>query len=1337
MPLLPGFTVISGPNGSGKSNILDSLLFCLGLASSRGMRAERLPDLVNQNQAKRRSTVETIVTATFDITDVADKLLSNDEEDDQKELESRTAELLGESGGGLTLEATVVDAQETDDQAIEGQADQGSDLASGELPLDAISQATLSQSNGYSNDSGVSIETNQNGYPQNSSHQNSSHQNGGSQNGNSQLAAQNGQSVQAIESNGNGQSESSETNNSSEVVEAVTEWKVTRRLRVTAQGTYTSNYYINGDPCTLNELHEQLQRFRIYPEGYNVVLQGDVTSIISMNARERREIIDELAGVASFDRKINQAKSKLDVVKEREERFRIVETELTDQLERLDQDRKKAEKYKQLKATLQEKQKWEGVMQWKAHKKQAEKLTVQIERGHQEGEALEAKITALTEKMEATAANLAVLNAKVKALGEEEYLALQAKLATQEAELRQLVRQEESLGNATREMSAQLTALQAGVQDQEAERVSVGAQLKTLTDEELAQITSERDQARAELTAKREETNAIAGKSQAWIQQQTALRHQLETILNELEPKRSERVRLQERINQLETQMNAQRGALAELESEMSAAGGVSEKQAGEEGLSENKGEAQIQRLAQAVADAESELHTQTQTLNRLLQEQREKQRELDKLEAQEQAIKESQGTQATEALKRSGIQGLCGIVAELGRVDATYQLALEIAAGGRMGFMVVEDDRVGARAIDLLKQQRAGRATFLPLNKIRVPNFKRIDKWNRPDGFVDYAVNLIACDDKYADVFAFVFGGTVVFETLAEARRNMGRYRIVTLDGEILESSGAMTGGSLRKRGRLHFGTVAAGESQEAKELRDRLAEISKILIRCEQKVAQLTMKVKDKSKALIEARQAFREDELKANQAESQRKALQQRLNQAKAQLNRADQEYAQAKNRLGELESSLPAQEEALAAKRQALADLEKEQSHSDWQQAQSAVQAFEVKLNEQQEKLRAAERKQQELTATQQRLQEKIELANEQIVGLRSQQQQQINQQSEIAKQQQALQETIAPLRQQQQTQINQKSEFAQQQQQLNETIAQTKSAIAVLDDKLKQEKNARDTIERQYKTEQNDQQQNQWQLQKLQETQAQRQQQLQELQATIERQALELPDPLPEIPEDLTLEALHKSLKSLQRRLETLEPVNMLALEEYERTLERLEELTDKLTTLEEERTELLLRIENFTTLRKEAFKEAFDAVNINFQSIFAELSDGDGHLQLDDAEDPFSGGLTLVAHPKGKPVRRLASMSGGEKSLTALSFIFALQRYRPSPFYAFDEVDMFLDGANVERLSKMIQQQAKLAQFIVVSLRRPMIESAERTIGVTQARGAYTQVLGINLAKAT
>ena len=128
-------------------------------------------------------------------------------------------------------------------------------------------------------------------------------------------------------------------------------------------------------------------------------------------------------------------------------------------------------------------------------------------------------------------------------------------------------------------------------------------------------------------------------------------------------------------------------------------------------------------------------------------------------------------------------------------------------------------------------------------------------------------------------------------------------------------------------------------------------------------------------------------------------------------------------------------------------------------------------------------------------------------------------------------------------------------------------------------------------------------------------------------------------------------------------------------------------------------------------MSQEAFMEDFEAVDGNFREIFESLSDGDGHLQLDNKDDPLEGGLTLVAHPKGKTVRRLAAMSGGEKSLTALSFLFALQRFRPSPFYALDEVDSFLDGVNVERLSSLIARQAEQAQFLVVSHRRPMTVS--------------------------
>lgn len=1182
VPLRPGFTVISGPNGSGKSNILDALLFALGLSSSKGMRAERLPDLVNQTQSSRgRSTVEASVTVTFDLSD-------------------------GQTTDELVNELIDLDGQEAGDF---------------ERPTPPSPP---------------------------------------------------------------------------------TEWSVTRKLRVTQQGTYTSNYYINEQACTLTELHEQLHQLRVYPEGYNVVLQGDVTSIISMHPRERREIIDELAGVGAFDRKITQAKEKLNAVKEREEKFRIVEKELTTQLDRLAQDRVKAEKYQRLKAELQTKTQWEAVLIWQAQVRQAQQLRTQIEAGDRTRTELSHQLTQLSQTIQATTAELDRCNAKVKALGEDELLALQATLATREAELRQIQRQEQDLSTASRETVEQIAHSQQEIQEQnqQLQRLLQESQAET---QGITALREARDQAQQELNHRRDAASTIAADSEAWVQEQTALRHRVEALLKTLEPQRTEQARLQERVEQLRRKIQEQ------TEAARIVAQDVADRQTQYTQVIGSLSES-LQRVNDAqtaLAVAEQELQIQQDTQTRLIQEQRDKQRQLDKLEAQAQAIQETQGTGVVEILHRSRLSGICGLIAQLGRVDSQYQLALEIAAGARLSYLVVEDDRVAAAGIQILKQQRGGRATFLPLTKIRAPQISQIPVWNRPDGFVDYAFNLIDCDDRYREIFAYVFSNTAVFDSLTAARREMGQYRIVTLEGELLETSGAMTGGSLSTRqGTLHFGTVEPGESAEALALRDRLQEIDRILVRCQQAIGEAASQVKERSQSLVKAQQQHREVQIQAEQIQNQIVGSTAQEGQLRTQLSQYMQEFSSAQQRLQDLEQSLPAQETELQRQRQKLSDLEQSQTHSEWQQIQATIRVQEAELGDRQLALQAAEQHLRDLNNQQQRLQEKIEQWQQRLQEYRVQQTQQLNQASILSAQHVAL----------------------------SEQIAQVQAALARMEQTLASEKQERDRAERQLREQQTAQQQLEWQQQKLLETQRTHRQELGVLEEQIKAQQDELPDPLPDIPsETQDLGALQHELRSLQKRLQAMEPVNMLALEEYARTQARLEELSEKLGTLDQERTELLLRIENFTTLRQRAFKEAFDVVNQNFQTIFAELSDGDGYLQLDDPQDPFGSGLNLVAHPKGKPVRRLASMSGGEKSLTALSFIFALQRYRPSPFYAFDEVDMFLDGANVERLARMIRHQAQQAQFIVVSLRRPMIESAERTIGVTQARGAYTQVLGISL----
>jgi chromosome segregation protein len=234
-------------------------------------------------------------------------------------------------------------------------------------------------------------------------------------------------------------------------------------------------------------------------------------------------------------------------------------------------------------------------------------------------------------------------------------------------------------------------------------------------------------------------------------------------------------------------------------------------------------------------------------------------------------------------------------------------------------------------------------------------------------------------------------------------------------------------------------------------------------------------------------------------------------------------------------------------------------------------------------------------------------------------------------------------------------------------------------------------------------------------------------QIEQLREEIARRGLEETDEVP------GYETVRTRITSIEKAMEALEPVNMRAIDEYEEVEQRIVDLKSRRAILFNEREQILDRIDQYDNLKKETFMETYNGINDAFKEIFNELSDGVGELVLDNEEDPFSGGMTLKAQPRDKTLQRLEAMSGGEKSLTALAFLFAIQQYRPAPFYAFDEIDMFLDGANAERVARRVKKAANNAQFIVVSLRKPMIEAAERTIGVTMQQDNITSITGVKI----
>ena len=1177
IPLDTGFTVVTGPNGSGKSNILDGVLFCLGLATSRGMRADRLPDLVNSGILKAGKSAETMVSVRFDLSDWQP------------------------------------------DAAEEG------------------------------------LET-----------------------------PEEGPWIKADQK----------------------EWTVTRKLRVMPGGSYSSSYTADGEPCNLQQLQTQLRRLRIDPEGSNVVMQGDVTRIVSMSNRERRGLIDELAGVALFDTRIEQTRRKLDDVQERQERCRIVEQELHSARQRLEKDCAKARTYQALRTQMQEGRQQELVLAYEAAKQALAQLQERHRSlGDQEVRDHEALKTGETTLCEA-AAHLQQLQEKVKDLGEDKLLAVQAELAGLESQARELERQSvqhkqegEKLQGQRHDLTNRRRALQDNSQS-----------LQTNADSDALKAAEQAcHQAEAAVEVSRRRLGDVAGRSGTWMEEQRQRSNRRLDLQAQITP-------LQQEQQQLKARLVQDQERLHELEEELKQDG--SEDQQVQAALT--KLEAEWQTLLQSLEDGKAEVQqlvesvaVQQRTRSRLEQEQSRLERDIAKLESRREALQESRGTGALRLLLEAGLDGIHGPVAQLGEVEELHRLALEVAAGARLGQVVVDDDRIAARAIELLKSRRAGRLTFLPLNKIRAAGGgggAAMARGRRPDsaasgGLIGRAVDLVRFEPIYGDVFAYVFGDTQVFSDLHTARQQLGRHRAVTLEGELLEKSGAMTGGSFSQRsGGLSFGT--SQDSDEAEPLRRRLLELGETLLACRREEQRLVDQLEAARPRLrqLEQRQAGLDAERSA--ARRAHGPLMERCRQRNQRLDSLRSGAHSGRERLEALSAALTPLEDELNQLTGQERNAQAEGDMEAWQQLQSDLEAADATL------LSARNNKDALVEEQRQR-----ELAMERLG----------DQQQSLEAEETRLKDAVEAL-------TKAHGEWREQQQQLSSRKSTLETEQKELQTAFGEQRRARDEAEAIVADQRQKLQQARWELERLREERETIAEQIRSGGIRLQELSQTLPDPRPEIPAEVRdggLEALQASLQELQKRMEALEPVNMLALEELQELETRLGDLCERLEVLSQEREELLLRIETVATLRQEAFMEAFQAVDGHFREIFASLSEGDGHLQLDNASDPLEGGLTLVAHPKGKSVRRLASMSGGEKSLTALSFLFALQRFRPSPFYALDEVDSFLDGVNVERLAALIARQAEDAQFLVVSHRRPMIGASLRTIGVTQARGAHTQVVGL------
>lgn len=1163
IPFYEDFTTVSGPNGSGKSNIIDSVLFALGLARARGIRAEKLTDLIYNP--------------------------GHDGEDSQSGPREASVEVVLDNTDGTLAREQVISAAGSEDIG----------------DVETIS--------------------------------------------------------------------------------------VRRRVKRT-EDNYYSYYYLNDRSVNLSDIQDLLAQAGVTPEGYNVVMQGDVTGIINMTAGQRREIIDEIAGVAEFDAKKESAFEELEVVKDRIEEAELRIEEKVDRLDQLEDERETALQYKSLR---EEKEEFEGYLKAAQLKEKRAELDAKESRIEEKREKLEGLRRELDEKQGAVTRlqeDLEDLNAEIERKGEDEQLKIKREIEEVKGEISRLEDRIESAEetiseaeNSRRESFVQIDRKEETIAD---------------LDREIRETKLEKASIKADIQEKEAEREEIETEIENVDTEFDELKADLRERKSGLEETRNKRNEHQREQDRLLDEARRRSNAMGEKETEReNALGGISGIEAEIEDFEDERRRAeenseQIDSVVDDLKTEKKELQTKFDSVEDDLQG---KQQEYAELEARAGESGDSSYGRAVSTVLNAGIGGVHGTVGQLGGVDSRYATACETAAGGRLANVVVDDDGVGKRGIEHLKSRNAGRATFLPLTEMRT---RSLSSPPRADGVIDFAYNLVDFDSAYSGIFSYVLGDTLVVEDIDTARDLMGQYRLVTFEGELVEKSGAMTGGS-RSGSRYSFSKSGKGQLERVAEaitdLQDRRESVRSDLRGAEERLES----ARDRKREATEQLREIERDIEKKREAIEEREAKADRLEIEISELNEArgdvDERMSEIESAIGETTDEVEALEGEIEDLESELADSEIPELTARLEEADASVAEFEDALDEHDGRLN-------ELQLEKQYAENAISDLDEQAT----------NAEARIESQRERIEAFEGDI-EDQETILEAKHKAVEE---LEAELTEKKEERRELRGTLGEATDERDAAKERVGTTES-------RLEGLQAS-------ARGLRTDISDLETEVGEYDPEaIPDHETVES---RIAELAEEMESLEPVNMLAIDEYDRVEEELGTLTDRKEVLTEEREGITERIDSYEQQKRETFMDAYRAIGEQFREIFSRLSAGTGELHLEDEEDPFEGGLTMKAQPADKPIQRLDAMSGGEKSLTALAFIFAIQRYNPAPFYALDEVDAFLDAANADRVGELVDELAADAQFIVVSHRSAMLERSERAIGVTMQGNNVSSVTGIDLA---
>ena len=1076
---------------------------------------------------------------------------------------------------------------------------------------------------------------------------------------------------------------------------------VTRKLYRSGE----SEYLINGKSCRLKDINELFMDTGLGKDGYSIIGQGRIAEIVSAKSGERRDIFEEAAGISKFRYKKLEAERKLTSAQENLLRLTDILSELESRVEPLRQQALKAEKFIKL---ADEKKRLE-ISLWterlESLKAQLEKLEEKILVSKGEYENIENDIKDQEQRLSDGFRRMQECTIKSDELRrkmlEEEQSSSQKKsdIAVYENDIRHCNEAISAAKKNIAEYDENKKDLQFRRKDAE-KKIAELEKKKEALEAEIEDVTSKFNQAEEKNSELGDNVDSANSEISKLYLRQSELKFSAEAARQTISDEEERLEKLRSSSSDTEKTLAEYAGKIADTESLI---------QKNEEHTAElNNKLSGLERLYKSRREGFEQAKTDFEKKIFELKDRQQRRKILSELENNMEGFTGSV-KQVLKASKQGRISGILGTVAQNISVEPQYALAIETALGGAMQNIIVENEDIAKRCIRFLKEQKAGRATFLPLTSVKGSELHE-NGLEQCEGFVSAANKIVSYDEKFRGIIASLLGRIAVAEDIDTAtliaKKYGYKFRIVTLDGQVINAGGSFTGGSAVKSG----GVIT--RKHEIEKLDDEIQE----LLAERDELSAKTEKYRAESEKLRYDREAVK-SQISETEAEAvQLKAELSSLHSLKEQLGSQSENSGKM---LTESEAKIASAKQAIADSEKNLAETEKliKEAEEKLAKGQDSREKLRLERAELSEKLSELKIHGIEITKDIQLQEEEIKRINSSLEELKYGTQRfedEINRQKKLIDMKQSdiqrLHSELDGMKNNTQTYLDDISRYQNMHNEQNKLVNEIQKGIKELNtskEKLSGEvtrlEERREAVKRDSDFIVS---------------------QLRDVYQLNRSEAYELAEKL----EDVT--AAQAELASVKEKIRTLGSVNVSAIEEYKEVSGRYEFLSAQLADVQKSKDELEKIISDLTEEMCRIFAESFRIINSNFKEIFVELfGGGKAELILSDPENVLESGIEISVAPPGKVIKNLISLSGGEQSFVAIAIYFAILKLRPAPFCILDEIDAALDEVNVRKYAQYLKKFTDTTQFVLVTHRRSAMEEANVLYGVTMQEDGISKLL--------